>query len=296
MKVFCTPGEPSPRQKCMRRQPDAEVRFPCANCGEPLNGPGAVARGPDTAWHGQCRSCHALVADQLELAEDQPGGAKIQIYRCRGCGELRACRKGWLTRCHICLDERSTGPIVTAAGKEFLAGLRGDPGLAGRARQLLRLADDEEIPLRGAVEACSSLALASELRRLDRPGWTIIAADVCGLPWTGARSWYTSHGTWARHDACGTVAKLRPGSVDCPACGPEPGSRTHQARSERSLSAVSRPQQTMAEVRRRRRAPGTRAPGAGGQRSSKSSALRSRRSSSPRPSSSNYTVTPRSGG
>ncbi len=171
-----------------------------------------------------------LVADQLELAEDQPGGAKIQIYRCRHCGDLRACRKGWRTRCHVCLDERSTGPIVTAAGREFLAGLA-DPGLGGRARQLLHLADDAEIPLRAAAEACSSLALASELRRLDRRGWTIIAADVYGLPWTGARSWYASHGTWARHDACGMVAKLRLGSVDCPACGPEPGSRTHQARS-----------------------------------------------------------------
>lgn len=40
----------------------------------------------------------------------------------------------------------------------------------------------------------------------------------------------SSHGTWARHQACGTIAKLRPGTVDCPACGPAAGSRTHLAR------------------------------------------------------------------
>ena len=47
-----------------------------------------------------------------------------------GAAEIsRACRKGWHTRCHICLDERSTGPIVTPAGQEFLARLAQDPGL-----------------------------------------------------------------------------------------------------------------------------------------------------------------------
>ena len=72
--------------------------------------------------------------------------------------------------------------------------------------------------------------LAEELSRRDRPGWANLATDVHGLPWLGTRAEHHSHGTWARHDACGTVAKLGPGAVDCPACGPEPGSRTHQAR------------------------------------------------------------------
>jgi hypothetical protein len=62
------------------------------------------------------------------------------------------------------------------------------------------------------------------------PGWIVLAADVYGLPWTGIRAADTSHGTWGRHDRCGTVANLRPGTVDCPTCGPEPGSRTHLAR------------------------------------------------------------------
>jgi hypothetical protein len=57
-----------------------------------------------------------------------------------------------------------------------------------------------------------------------------LAADVYGLPWKGIRADYLSHGTWPRHDACGMVAKLGLGAVDCPTCGPEPGSRTHHAR------------------------------------------------------------------
>ena len=212
------------------KQLAAEAVFGCVNCGEPLDGSAPVARGPDTAWHGQCLACHELVAGQMELVEDQPGGAPIQIYRCRDCGDTRACRPGWTTRCHICLDERSTGPIITQAGQEFLASLAREPVLAMQARQALRLAGDEDIPPRRAVEIRSSLTLAEELRRLDRPGWTILAADVYGLPWKGTRTWHSSHGTWARHDACGTVGKLRPGSPDCQTCGPEPGSPTHRAR------------------------------------------------------------------
>ena len=212
------------------KQVAVEAVFGCVNCGEPLNGSTPAPRGPDTAWHWQCLACHELVADELEVLEDQPGGAPIQIYRCRDCGDTRACRPGWRTRCHICLDKRSTGPIVTQAGQEFLAGLAREPLLAMQARQVLHLADDEDIPLRQAVEIRSSLTLAEELRRLVRPGWTILATDVYGLPWKGTRTWHASHGAWARHDACGSVGKLRPGSLDCGTCGPEPESRTHRAR------------------------------------------------------------------
>ena len=77
-------------------------------------------------------------------------------------------------------------------------------------------AQSEVMPLRDATEASSYLALAAELRRRDRPGWTTVATDVHGLPWHGLRAAYHSHGTWGRHDACGTVAKLRLGAVDCP--------------------------------------------------------------------------------
>ncbi len=111
---------------------------------------------------------------------------------------------------------------MTAAGQEFLARLGRDPALAGQTRQLLGLTPGASIPLRGAVEASSYITLAEELSRRDRPGWANLATDVHGLPWLGTRAEHHSHGTWARHDACGTVAKLGPGAVDCPACGPEP--------------------------------------------------------------------------
>jgi hypothetical protein len=201
----------------------------CANCGDPLDGSGSAVRGPDTAWHAQCLACHELVAGQLELAEDGPGGAPIQIYRCRLCGTARSCRAGWRTRCHICLDERSSGAVVTAAGQAFLARLEHDPRLAAQARQFLGLTLGETISLRGVAMASAYITLSAELRQLDRPGWVILATDVYGLPWTGERNRRISHGTWARHH-CGTVAKLHPGTVDCPACGPEPASRTHLAR------------------------------------------------------------------
>jgi hypothetical protein len=200
------------------------------NCGASLDSLGATTRGPDTAWHAQCLACHELVANQLELVEYLPNEAAIQIYQCRHCGATRACRAGWTTRCHVCLDERSNGRFVTAAAQEFMARLDDDSGLARQAQQFLGLAPSAAVPLRGATEASSYLALAEELRRRDRPGWTTLATDMHGLPWHGMRTAYHSHGTWGRHDACGTVAKLRIGTVDCPKCGPGSGSRTHQAR------------------------------------------------------------------
>ena len=81
-----------------------------------------------------------------------------------------------------------------------------------------------------AVEASAALVLATAVRQAQRPGWDVVATDVHGLPWTGSRTAAASHGTWATHQACGTLAKLRPGSIDCPACGPAKGSRTHLAR------------------------------------------------------------------
>jgi hypothetical protein len=215
----------------MRTSP-AAATYICVNCNDPLNGPGAVKRGQDTAWHGSCYLCYELTADQLELIEDRPGGTPIQLYRCRRCGAARSCRPGWRTRCHVCLDERSTGVIATEAGQDFLARLEDEPSLAQQARQVLGLGPDEAITLRAAAEASAYLALADELRQLERPGWSLLAADVCGLPWAGTRTRHYSHGTWARHDACGTIAKLGTGTVDCPACGPEQGSRTHLSRAD----------------------------------------------------------------
>jgi hypothetical protein len=197
----------------------------CWNCGAPLNGPSVVA----SAWHWRCLACHELVADQMELAEDGPAGAAIQIYRCRQCGTLRACRPGSTTRCHICLDEGSISRAATEAGQPHLTLLVSDHRLAVQAKQFLGLKTTEVIPLRGAVEAASYVTLAEQSRR-DRPGRAILATNVHGLPRFGARTASYSHGTWARHEACGAIAKLGPSAVDCAICGPQPGSRTHQGR------------------------------------------------------------------
>jgi hypothetical protein len=190
----------------------------CMNCGDPLAGPDAVARGPDAAWHFQCRECHEFCVGQLELVADQPGGVPVRIYRCRRCGTMRSCRPGWSTRCHVCLDERSIGPAVTDAGYALLSGPARDPGSRHAA-----LVPPTGGQIRRAVEASSLRVLADVLRAAEQPGWELLATDVYGLPWTGRKLCETSHGTWGRHRACGTVARLYPGAVDCPICGPEPG-------------------------------------------------------------------------
>ncbi len=164
----------------------------------------------------------------MELVVDQPAGVLIQIYRCRICGTHRSCRPGWQTRCHLCLDERSSGLAITEAAERFRAALANDTGLAHHVRLLA--APPSESTDRAAVQASAAIVLATAVRRAERPGWDVVAADVKGLPWTGSEPGGTSHGTWARHQACGTIAKMHPGSVDCPACGPVPGSRTHLAR------------------------------------------------------------------
>lgn len=211
-----------------RRAPRPEsALYVCANCGDPLNGPERVPRGQDTAWHGQCLACVERSADQLDLVLDHPDGNPIMIYQCRTCGTTRSCRPGWRTRCHVCLDERTTAEWVREIAVEILSR---DHDLANKVSALLGPDADEAERLRTAVEMANSVAVATAMRDAERPGWTALAADVYGLPWTGARDHSTSHGTWGRHDACGRVAKLAAGSVACPACGPEPGSRTHAAR------------------------------------------------------------------
>ena len=200
----------------------------CVNCGSALSGPCAVAAGPARAWYRHCRACAELVADQMDLVIDQPEGASIRIYRCRSCGTARSCRPGWRTRCHVCLDERSSGPVITEAARRFQEMLAGDADLKRQAR-LLAAAPTRNTD-RTAVEASAALVLATAVRRAERPGWDVLAADVHGLPWAGCKTASTSHGTWAQHQACGTIAKLRPGSIDCPGCGPSAGSRTHLAR------------------------------------------------------------------
>jgi len=200
----------------------------CVNCMATISGPGCVPSGPDSAWHRQCLSCHEVAAAQLALAVDRPDGVPIQIGRCLLCGTTRSCRPGWTTRCMICLDDRTVE--ADADGHLRRAGdLMADTALTGRVRQALGLAEDAAVPYRVAREAASALVVAGRLRLMERPGWEVLATDVHGLPWYDSGQ-PCSHGTWGRHEKCGTIAKMTEGSLDCPSCGPEPGSRTHQAR------------------------------------------------------------------
>jgi hypothetical protein len=105
-----------------------------------------------------------------------------------------------------------------------------DPMLGLRVGRNLNVDRGQPITARAIIEATSVLTVATRLASFERSGWTVLATDIWGLPWHGIRTRAESHGTWGRHDTCGAVAKLRVGSVDCPSCGPQPGSRTHRAR------------------------------------------------------------------
>jgi hypothetical protein len=214
-----------------KREQAAEVTVArCANCAVPLSGPDAAVRAPDTAWHLQCAACHELAQESLELIEDRPDGSNIQVYQCRRCGGLRSCRPGWHTRCHICLDERSSESWLEGSRLACLDLFSQDPMLGLRVGRNLNVNRGQPITARAIIEATSVLTVATRLASFERSGWTVLATDIWGLPWHGIRSRPESHGTWGRHDACGAVTKLRTGSVDCPSCGPQPGSRTHRAR------------------------------------------------------------------
>lgn len=58
------------------------------------------------------------------------------------------------------------------------------------------------------------------------------------LPWEAAALLHTparpeSHGTWARHDACGNVQKITQARPECRRCPPEADSRTYRAKTDR---------------------------------------------------------------
>ncbi|TWP54216.1 hypothetical protein FKR81_01260 [Lentzea tibetensis] len=165
----------------------------CMNCRERVRGKASGRdRGPDVAWHAQCRRCAELVEDQMELVLTVERRNKpVEIRRCLTCGAERTCQPGWRTRCHLCLDERSTDVAVRR-----------------------------------------DLVLVDALARYAQPGWTIIAGDVLGLPWTDDPYTAKSHGTFGRHDACGRVQVMSRNRDECRACPPEPGSRTLRGRAD----------------------------------------------------------------
>jgi len=122
----------------------------------------------------------------MELAIDQPGGTAIQVYRCGHCGDLRACRPGWHTCCHVCLDERTDGGLLEENSRGCLAMFAQNPLLALQAGRNLNLGRGEQITPRAVVQATACLTVAAQLARYERPGWTVLATDVWGLPGVGS--------------------------------------------------------------------------------------------------------------
>lgn len=200
----------------------------CANCSTPLPGRANTGqRGPDIAWKCHCRACANLAGESIKILADKPGGAFITIWVCASCGTTRSCRPGWRTRCPICLDGRtSLNPCIVAALEEYLGEF---PALGQLAAEAF------EVPVKDTtvtqiLQMNSLLTLAEHERTISRPGWTVLASDMAGMPW-GAPDASRSHGTWATHDACGTVQKMTLARPECRTCPTEPGSRTHRAKS-----------------------------------------------------------------
>lgn len=212
-------------------------RYVCANCHEPLIGrTRSATRGPDCAWCGQCARCAELTKDQLELVEDRPDGQFIQILECRRCGSARACRPGWTTRCHICMDERTSAEHIDA-WLELYQTIGSDSDLTSNeveseVREYAGLSAKEPITDRDRAEYAVALLVEEEIELRERTGWTLLATDLYGLPWWFDLEPKGSYGTWARHDVCGKVQKLNPGRgrTECRHCPPDPQSRTHRAR------------------------------------------------------------------
>jgi hypothetical protein len=181
-------------------------------------------RGPDTAWLVHCRACAALVEEQMEIVATSPGGAKVDIWRCTWCGSLRSCRKGWRTRCMVCVDDRTVVELDVKVARKSLPELVRVTGNVFEVKPARVTAGQLSMVL-------NHLAAEERVDALRRPGWTVLATDVHGLPFYVSDD-HLSHGTWAVHDICGAVAKITAARPECPACPPEPGSRTHRARAE----------------------------------------------------------------
>lgn len=198
----------------------------CVNCHAPVSGPAETGvRGPDIAWMIHCIACATQVQDQMETIAARPSGAFIDICRCRTCGTSRACRPGWHTRCMVCLDDRTrltdnAGDVATRVLHALQHRTEIDT-VPGQARS-----GDP----RGMWQYCARHIIEDQLASHSRPGWTVLATDIWGLPWDLERRKPTSHGTWARHETCGTVQKITRARPECETCPPEADSRTHRAK------------------------------------------------------------------
>jgi hypothetical protein len=161
----------------------------------------------------------------MEPVAARPSGAFIDLYRCRSCGTPRACRPGWHTRCMICLDDRTRLPDNAGdVATEVLKALqhRTDIGTV--------LGQAHNGDPRGMWQYCAHRIVEDRTASLSRDGWTVLATDIWGLPWEIGTCEPTSHGTWARHEVCGTVQKVTQARPECKSCPPEEDSRTHRAK------------------------------------------------------------------
>lgn len=192
---------------------------------------GSSGRVLAVAWMNACATCATGIADQMQVIEDQPGGQRIQILQCTWCGDERACRPGWRTRCHLCLDDR-TSPIHIE-DIELVREAMVEQGHLDDLRSYRGLDSGEDIDDWTLHEAISYDLVDGTLVSYARPGWTVLATDIHGLPWDWREaSTRLSHGTWGRHDACGSIQKMERGRSECPICPPEDGSRTFRAKKD----------------------------------------------------------------
>ncbi|MDX8147909.1 hypothetical protein SK854_37755 [Lentzea sp. BCCO 10_0061] len=142
----------------------------------------------EVAWCALCAPCLQVVSDQMKVVHDRPGGAPVQIQQCGWCGVARSCGVGWRTRCLVCLDDRSVP----------------DPAVQKIAHRL-----ELDGTWRENSEFIAATTVKVRLAKYFRPGWTVLATDVHGLPWTGFRWLTKSHGTWGRDDESGEVRQLK---------------------------------------------------------------------------------------
>jgi hypothetical protein len=106
-----------------------------------------------------------------------------------------------------------------------------NPLLALQAGRNLTLGRGEQITPKAIVQATACLTVATQLARYERPGWTVIATDVWGLPWRGVQAAPTPTGPGrSMTPAASWLSCARARSTVRPA-GPSPGhARTRLAR------------------------------------------------------------------
>ncbi|MDT7787012.1 MAG: hypothetical protein QOF58_5431 [Pseudonocardiales bacterium] len=142
----------------------------------------------EVAWCALCAPCLQVVSDQMKLLHDRPGGAEVQIYQCGWCGAARSCGVGWRTRCLVCLDDRSVP----------------DPAVQKIAHRL-----ELDGTWRENSEFIAATTVKIRLAKYFQPGWTVLATDMHGLPWTAFRWLTKSHGTWGSNAETGEVTQLK---------------------------------------------------------------------------------------